>query len=107
MHRKSGFNVNPGAIGNILDIWGFHKIGHWCWLQHGVQIMTHKLFLSLNPVPLHRVQGSPSDALPVPVHLLQIISPVLELLPLPPQTMQVTLAPSGFFPVPEQKTHSL
>jgi hypothetical protein len=69
--------------------------------------MTHKIFLSLNPVPLQRVQGSPSEALPVPAHLLQIISPVLELLPLPPQTMQVTLAPSGFFPVPEQKTHSL
>jgi hypothetical protein len=69
--------------------------------------MIHNVFLPSNPVPLHRMQGSPSDALPVPKHLLQIFSPVKELCPFPPQTIHVTLAPSGFFPVPEQKTHFL
>jgi len=53
------------------------------------------------------MQGSPSAALPVPLHFSHITSLVIELLPLPLQTIQGTFAPSGFFPVPEQKTHSL
>jgi hypothetical protein len=69
--------------------------------------MNHIVLLSMYPVPLHNVQGKPSVALPVPEHFVQINSPVFEFTPLPPQTMQVILAPSGFFPVPLQNTHCL
>jgi hypothetical protein len=61
----------------------------------------------LYAIPLQLVQGSPSTARPVPMHFSQTISLVIELCPFPLQTMQGTLAPKGFLPVPEQKTQAL
>jgi len=55
---------------------------------------------------LHLVQGSPSLDRPVAEQAGQILSPSFEgVLPFPPHTIHETLDPSGFIPVPEQKTH--
>ena len=59
----------------------------------------------LKPFPPQRVHGRPSPDLPLPLHWVHLVSPSKWLLPLPPHTIQGTLAPSGFFPEPEQKTH--
>jgi len=53
------------------------------------------------------MQGSPSAALPVPIHFKQINSLVIEIFPFPLQTMQGTRAPKGFLPFPAQKTQLL
>ncbi|EAR13298.1 hypothetical protein PI23P_02352 [Polaribacter irgensii 23-P] len=65
------------------------------------------VFYYLYAIPLQLVQGSPSTALPVPIHFAQTTSLVIELFPFPLQTMQGTLAPKGFLPVPAQKTQGL
>jgi len=52
------------------------------------------------------VQGNPSLDRPVAEQAGQILSPVIEgVFPFPPHTIHGTLAPNGFIPVPEQKTH--
>jgi hypothetical protein len=53
------------------------------------------------------VHGKPSLAFPVPLHDRHSAAPLKWLTPFPPQTMHATLAPNGFFPVPEQKTQAL
>jgi hypothetical protein len=55
-------------------------------------------------LPLQLKQGKPTLSFPVPLHGLQIIVIEQKLLPFPPHTIQGTLAPSVFLPVPEQKT---
>jgi hypothetical protein len=55
-------------------------------------------------LPLHLEQGSPSLAFPVPLHWVHLVLLSQWLIPFPPQTMQETLAPKGFLPVPPQKT---
>lgn len=57
------------------------------------------------PFPPQRVQGRPSVAFPVPKHRAHCTVFSKRFIPFPAHTMQGTLAPSGFFPVPEQKTH--
>jgi len=61
----------------------------------------------LKPTPLQRVQDKPSLHFPVPLHKWQIVVLSQKLLPFPLHTMHGTLAPRGFFPVPEQKTQDI
>ena len=59
----------------------------------------------LYPLPPQRVHGRPSLDFPDPLHWIHFVLLSQWLFPFPPHTMQETLAPSGFLPVPEQKTH--
>jgi len=65
----------------------------------------HSLNISTTPFPLHFVQGNLSFARPLPLHAAQTAFPELCTIPFPRHTMQETLAPNGFLPVPEQKVH--
>lgn len=58
-------------------------------------------------MPLQRLQGKLSSHFPVPLHRSQIVSLSQKVLPFPRHTMHGTLAPSGFLPVPEQKTQAI